>query len=723
MASRIRESALWPPGIAGKAGVTAAMREGVAWRDFLRGEALSWLFVAKALAASLLALWLAMRFALSQPGTAMLTVFIVMRPQSGLVLAKSFYRTLGTLAGASATLLLYALVPQQRVLFLAGLALWVGLCTFGAARYRNFAAYAFVLSGYTACIIGLPAVNAPEQVFQGAVARVSEVMLGIFCAGAISDGVFPQQLRDALVRTLRARFGRFAGYSHAALSGTLDHAQIEAQWRAFVTDAIGLEAQRSSTIFENPQTRARSAMVERLNLEFMAANTRLLRLHHWMHRLRQRHDGATVAAVETLYRPLAAALEPVSGGHTGEHARALAHAVARFRNGLPVQAESLRGALDAPARVDFDVALGLFDDYAQELERYAATYATLRNAPVQAADAEPASRQHAFVPYTDTLVDVLVGVRAGLALLIGAAIWIWTAWPGGLDMVILGTVFVALYGSSPNPVAALRFLVTGFLIAAACVLLCYGLILPRLDGFAALAFGLAPFLMVGSYMLTRPALASIGAGFNILFVNGMGLRVALDYDWAGMLNEVLASLSCALLALVLLAAFMPADGRWMRRRLLLGLRRHVVAACRAPLAGQRARFETAPRDLLQKLLAQPGLSTEAAIHSVQWAQLVMNTGRSVLDLRERLASAALPQPVRMQLEHEALPSLARLFEHPDAAAHRGALQSLAAAERAAGDWLAAVSPGGAAAARRLLAELHLLRAQLGDAAPSMLVAE
>lgn len=702
--------------------MTAAVREEVAWRDFLHGEALSWLFVAKVLAASLLALWLAMRFALPQPGTAMLTVFIVMRPQSGLVLAKSFYRTIGTLAGASATLLLYALVPQQRVLFLIGLALWVSLCTFGAARYRNFASYAFVLSGYTACIIGLPAVNAPDHVFQGAVARVSEVMLGILCAGAISDGVFPQQLRDALVRTVRARFGRFASYSHAALAGTLDHAQIEAQWRAFVTDAIGLEAQRSSTIFENPQTRARSTMVERLNLEFMGANTRLLRLHHWMYRLRQHHDAATVAAVEILYRPLASALEPVPGEHTGEHARDLARAVARFRNELPAQAESLRISLDAMAQVDFDVALGLFDDYAQELERYAATYATLRNAPVRA-DAEPASRQHAFVPHTDTLVDVLVGVRAGLALLIGAAIWIWTAWPDGLGMVILGTVFVALYGSSPNPVAALRFLVTGFVLAAACVLLCYGLILPQLDGFTALAFGLAPFLMVGSYMLTRPALASIGAGFNILFVNGMDLRVALDYDWAGMFNEVLASLSCVLLALVLLAVFMPADGRWMRQRLLLGLRRHVVAACLAPLAGQRARFETAPRDLLQKLLAQPGLSTTAATRSVQWAQLVMNTGRSVLDLRERLATAPLPQAVRMRLERDVLPRLAKLFERPDEAAHRHALQSLGAAERATGDWLKGVSPAEATTARRLLAELHLLRAQLGDAALSMLVVE
>ncbi|MEW9571719.1 FUSC family protein [Rhodanobacter sp. Si-c] len=702
----------------------------VAWRDFLHGEALSWLFVAKSLAAALLALWLALRFALPQPYTAMLTVFIVMRPQSGLVLAKSFYRTIGTLAGAAATLLLYALVPQQRVPFLLGLALWVSLCTFGAARYRNFASYAFVLSGYTACIIGLPAVSAPGDIFEDAVARVSEVMLGILCAGTVGAVVFPQQLRDALVRTVRARFGKFAGYSHAALTGALDHARIEAHWRAFVTDAIGLEAQRSSTIFENPQTRMRSAMVQRLNLEFMSANTRLLRLHHWMHRLRLRRGEAgeapcdeaaavVVTAVETLYRPLADALAVELGAHTGEQARELAGALARFRAGLPAQATALRAGMDASAQVDFEVALGLLDDYAQELERYAATYATLRDAPVQAG-AEPASRRHAFVPHTDTLVDLLVGLRAGLALLIGSAIWIWTAWPSGLGMVILGTVFVALYGSSPNPIASLRFLVTGFLIAAVCAVLCYSLVLPQLHDFATLAFALAPFLIVGNYMLTRPALASIGAGFNILFVDGINIRVSMDYDWAGLLNDVFADLSCVLLALVLLSVFMPAGGRWLRRRMLLGLRRYVVATCRAPLAGQHARFETAPRDLLQKLLSQPGLSAEATTRTVQWAQLVMNTGRGVLDLRARLAAAAPPPALRARIEHGALPRLARLFEHPHEATHRRALQSLASGERALTAWFTRADTGEAIATRRhLLAAVHLLRLQLEDAAAGL----
>ncbi|WP_329741858.1 FUSC family protein [Dyella sp. A6] len=687
----------------------------IAWAGFLRDEGLAWLFVAKNLFAGLLALWLALRFDLPQPYTAMLTVFVVMRPQSGVVLAKSFYRALGTLAGALATLLLYAVVPQQRVLFLLGLALWVSACTFGAARYRNFASYAFVLSGYTACIIGLPAVDAPGGIFQDAVARVSEVMLGILCAGVVSDVVFPRRLRDVLVQSVRARFATFTRYSHDALTGAYDHARIETRWRDFVMEAIGLEAQRSSTIFENPQTRARSAMVERLNLEFMDANTRLLRLHHWMYRLRLRRDNgdpgaaAVVAPVETLYQPLAAILAVELGSHTGEHARTMAQRLTHFVATLPGHAASLRQGQDDVAAAGLDVALELLEDYARAMHRYASTYAALRLAPLTGAPRMSGDRRHRFVPHTDTVVDLVAGLRAGLALLVGAAIWILTAWPSGLDMVILATVFVALFGSSPNPVASLRYLVTGFSIAAVCVVFCDTVLLPQADGFTMLCCAQVPFLMVGSYMLTRPALASVGAGFNIIFVDAMGVQSTQVYDWAGLLNGVLADLSCVLLALVLLSTIMPAGGYWLRTRMLLRLRGYAVAACSAPLAGQRARFETAPRDLLQKLLTQPGATPETAAQTVRWAQLVMNVGRGVLDLRERMRVVALPPALHVVLDDLVLPGLAQLFRTPGTDAHRKALAALDEAVRLA----VADAPSGR---RPLLVQLHLLRSQLRDAA-------
>src|SRR5882757_2144092 len=125
-------------------------------KPFLGPPWIPWIFAAKTTASALLALWIAFAFNLDQPKWTLLTVFIVAQPQSGLVLAKSFYRIIGTLIGAAVALLFVALFAQERVLFLGALALWIGLCAFGSQYARNFAAYSFVLSGYTVAIVGIP---------------------------------------------------------------------------------------------------------------------------------------------------------------------------------------------------------------------------------------------------------------------------------------------------------------------------------------------------------------------------------------------------------------------------------------------------------------------------------------------------------------------------------------------------------------------------------------
>src|SRR5262249_4272294 len=113
------------------------------------------IFAAKTTASAIIALLVAFTFDLDQPQWTLLTVFIVAQPQSGLVLAKSFHRIIGTFIGAAMALLLVGLFAQERVLFLGALALWVGFCTFASQYARSFAAYGFVLSGYTAAIVGI----------------------------------------------------------------------------------------------------------------------------------------------------------------------------------------------------------------------------------------------------------------------------------------------------------------------------------------------------------------------------------------------------------------------------------------------------------------------------------------------------------------------------------------------------------------------------------------
>src|SRR5271166_2188135 len=73
------------------------------------------IFALKTYAASMLALFIAFWAALDDPRWAFLTVFVVSQPDSGLVLAKSFYRILGTAAGLLVTTLFVFTFSQYGV--------------------------------------------------------------------------------------------------------------------------------------------------------------------------------------------------------------------------------------------------------------------------------------------------------------------------------------------------------------------------------------------------------------------------------------------------------------------------------------------------------------------------------------------------------------------------------------------------------------------------------
>ena len=104
--------------------------------------------------ALLLALYIAFRLGLDDPRWSFLTVFVVAQPDSGLVLAKSFYRILGTIAGLFVATALVFILPQYGELFLIAVAIWICFCSFAARAVRSFASYGFQLAGYTVAIVG-----------------------------------------------------------------------------------------------------------------------------------------------------------------------------------------------------------------------------------------------------------------------------------------------------------------------------------------------------------------------------------------------------------------------------------------------------------------------------------------------------------------------------------------------------------------------------------------
>lgn len=122
-----------------------------------------------------LALFVAFYLELDMPSWAGTTAAIVSQPAVGSALLKGAFRLVGTAVGAVAAVTLTAVFPQDRLGFLFGMVVWASACSLVSTLLRNFAAYAAMLAGYTLIIIAGSSITAPDQAFEIAVSRSSEI--------------------------------------------------------------------------------------------------------------------------------------------------------------------------------------------------------------------------------------------------------------------------------------------------------------------------------------------------------------------------------------------------------------------------------------------------------------------------------------------------------------------------------------------------------------------
>ncbi|MCL2346451.1 MAG: FUSC family protein, partial [Desulfobulbus sp.] len=356
--------------------------------DWRSSEGPRWLFVVKVLLAAFLALWIAFFLGFDSPRSAMLTVFIVALPSTGLALEKSIYRLIGTLVGSVAALALIGLFGQHAPLLFLALAAWAGSCTAGAAYLRNARSYGFVLSGYTACMIVLPSINYPLGAFDVAIARVTEISLGILCYALVNDVFFPSHQSDQIVFRVRGLYTAFATLCRDAMRYRITREELERRHLQISADAATLEAERLAALFEAGEMRLHSRKLHALHTATVATLTTFHTLHQLMERLRNRADSPIPALMRPLFAAFTDALligDEVGNGVDNTPARNAAEAeitlgkLDLLLRGLPLIGASLRAehgaTLDAYRRLDLDTALELLQRFAAEYRALVAIYA------------------------------------------------------------------------------------------------------------------------------------------------------------------------------------------------------------------------------------------------------------------------------------------------------------------------------------------------------------
>jgi len=89
------------------------------------------------------------------------------------------------------------------VLFITCFAVWLSLCAFLSYSRRDDWAYAWVLSGYTTAIVGIPAALDPESAFEIIASRGENILIGILCMGGVGMIASPELVGDHVTKLVR----------------------------------------------------------------------------------------------------------------------------------------------------------------------------------------------------------------------------------------------------------------------------------------------------------------------------------------------------------------------------------------------------------------------------------------------------------------------------------------------------------------------------------------
>lgn len=569
------------------------------------------------------ALWLALRWGLEQPAWALMTSIIVAQPLSGMVLQKGLARLLGTLVGTIMSVLFIGLFAQTPWLFLLALALWLGLCTASSTLLRSAWSYSFVLAGYTVAIIALPALSHPLGVFDQAVARCTEISLGIICATASSALLWPMRVERQLADQARAAWNSGLHASRATLAG-------DALARKGLLEILGrivaVDSQREHAWFEGRLGRQRARAISGLSQKLLM----LLRISRSVRRQWQQLDEPKAGQLQPWMEQVQAALtaadaatlqalrpQLLDASHDPQISSAQSYCLARF-------ALLLDTALAAGAAV-------------QAVEQ--------GRAPVE----QPAS----LTPHRDLSLALVFGARSALAFLTVATFWLATAWPAASGAMLLTCVVCSLFASRENGAQIGMSFMRGIFLAIPVAFVIGEILLPQWSGFPMLCMAMGVPLFLGALGMAKPQIGATATSFCLHFVVLISPLNQMQFDVATFFNSAQAmviGVGTAVLAFHLLILRNPV---WHGRRLLAATLHDLVRLTRRNLRGAESWFGGRMADrLLQLARHYPELPQQARS---RWDDglLALDIGDELLHLRLSLAVAqvSLNAQPRTYLEH------------------------------------------------------------------------
>lgn len=462
------------------------------------------------------------------------TAAFVCQPQLGASLRKGRYYMIGTLIGVVASVVLTACFIQDRVSFLAGLAILGAVAAFLATVLRNFASYAAALAGFTVAIIAADVLGATggakETVFTFAVARASEMSVGIVCAGIVLAGTDLGGARKRLANLLTALIAEIAhGFADTLIEAGRGPPQMLATRREFVRRTIALDPIIDQTIGESSELRAHSTVLQ------TAVDGLLAALSGWravaVRLVHSPHDRATQEA-HAVFSGIAEELRSalISGAPgiwiaAPARLQKIIESSVRFLRAEPVNTPSalLLSGLTG------NVLTGISD-------------ALSALALLTGIRAQPQSCRRSFWQYVPDWLPAFVNAgRAFVAIGAATLLWIATAWPNGAFAITFAAIVVTLFAPTGDqvPAVSMSFLI-GIVLAAAFAGIIKFAALPAFDNFASFSIILGLYLIPVGALMSQSWQRAMFTAMAAIFLPLLTPANQMIYDTIQFYNQALA---------------------------------------------------------------------------------------------------------------------------------------------------------------------------------------
>jgi uncharacterized membrane protein YccC len=666
-----------------------------------------WVFALRTTAAGLLALYLALALGLEEPQWAIMTVFIIAQPFTGMVLAKGLYRVLGTSVGVVAGAGMADLFQGRPVAFVLAMALWLSVCTFVSGLLRDNRSYGAVLAGYTAGVVAYPAYGSPDLVAELASARFLEILLGLVCAGVMSAVVLPRPIRPELYARLRTCLTDMARYSAGALRGD-DATALDELHRKLIADSQALDTLRAYAVIEAPVLRLRNRMVRRLIGDMLSAMSSA--------RTIQAHVRPEETALRPLLLQVAAAFEAIARQPAGLEASGPDIEPLRIvDSAIAARQAELKGGSDA------DVAAAALLAALADLV-HAAIHATVGFGAFMSGKRPPGAlgRRSTNAPLAVHRSPALAfrnSLRTGIAVIALSVLWQASGWHEGSGMVAIVAAITGLFGTRSNALDLSVMFLRGTAYAVPVAFVTGHLLLPHLPGFGWTAATVTPILVIAGLAMARPSLVGVATGFAVMYLAMLNPRAVMVYDPMGFAMLAAAVMIGLALCVLVFKLVLPPSPRDEARQLLAAMRSDLARLCTDAGAPAKLVFESRMYDRINQLLPRLGALASPTDEALDGSLAALTLGLQILQLRHRRADRRLQRDEQALLD-TLLARLSNLLSEPgDGCAVAELVEALRASARAlAGDPAAATGRPREPTAIRLpeAAALRLMAAALAD---------